>query len=473
MGARTVQVCLVIGNGAELLEQGVPKGLRAPRPLPRVPKIRIVVLNYNGGDLTIRCLRSVIDGLRADVAAEIVLVDNGSSDGVADRVRRELADVRVVASDVNRGFAGGNNLALADLDDVDLVALVNNDVTVTPGWLDPLIDELRSDTALGAASPKVLFEGRYRRLDLTTTPEPPWRADRRARGLRIIDVSADIRRNAGAEPTRCTVWYDGGFYEPERDGSSVARWSMSDAALFVAVPDESSESSSVALLIDSATDKAAEVVSGERHHQLAIRQGRHRYEVTLGGDPFDLINNLGSELVDGGYGADRGWLEPDHGQHDTPADVFAWSGGAVVLRADYLRDVGVFDERLFLYYEDLELSWRGRRRGWRYRYVPTSVVRHVHAATAGKDPSGALYFNERNHLLVLARHGSRRVFARAVIKFVAVSASYVRRDVIAPMLRGARPSTRIVRTRSRAFGGFIVRLPGQLRDRGLTDRSAR
>ncbi len=50
--------------------------------------------------------------------------------------------------------------------------------------------------------------------------------------------------------------------------------------------------------------------------------------------------------------------------------MFAWCGGAVLLRADYLVDVGTFDERFFLYYEDTDLSWRGRHKGWRYQYVP-------------------------------------------------------------------------------------------------------
>ena len=48
-------------------------------------------------------------------------------------------------------------------------------------------------------------------------------------------------------------------------------------------------------------------------------------------------------------------------------DVQAWCGGAVLLRASYLADVGGFDERLFLYYEDVDLSMRGTERGWRYR----------------------------------------------------------------------------------------------------------
>ncbi len=56
--------------------------------------------------------------------------------------------------------------------------------------------------------------------------------------------------------------------------------------------------------------------------------------------------------------------------------------GAAPKRA-YLDDVGTFDERFFLYYEDTDLSWRGQLRGWRYVYAPGAVVRHHHASSAG------------------------------------------------------------------------------------------
>jgi hypothetical protein len=178
-------------------------------------------------------------------------------------------------------------------------------------------------------------------------------------------------------------------------------------------------------------------------------------------------------LLPSGYAADRGWLEPDRGQYDTAADVFAWCGGAVLLRSDYLIDVGLFDERLFLYYEDLELSWRGRRRGWRYRYVPDSVVRHAHAATAQEGSPLARYFNERNRMLVLARHASLRDFGSAVFRYLLSTASYGRREVVAPALRGEHPHPDFVRTRFRSLFGFLARVPAQLRDRSLTSRSAR
>ena len=134
-----------------------------------------------------------------------------------------------------------------------------------------------------------------------------------------------------------------------------------------------------------------------------------------------------------------------------------------------------FDERLFLYYEDLELSWRGRRRGWRYRYVPGSVVRHAHAATAGQDSAVARYYNERNRLLVLARHATLQRLLPAVFRYV-LSTAFVRpRETWwRRCCEVSAHAPDIVGTRLRSlFAVFVGGAPAQLRDRRVTSRSAR
>ena len=148
----------------------------------------------------------------------------------------------------------------------------------------------------------------------------------------------------------------------------------------------------------------------------------------------------------------RGFFEPDDGQFDEPAEVFGWCGAGVLLRRTYLDDVGLFDEDLFVYYEDLELSWRGTEHGWRYRTVPTSVVRHVHAVTSGRGSRLKQYYDERNRLLVVARHGTTTTASAAALRSLFVTASYARRDVLAPMLRGRAPRPDVAWRRLRAWG---------------------
>lgn len=116
------------------------------------------------------------------------------------------------------------------------------------------------------------------------------------------------------------------------------------------------------------------------------------------------VNSVGVELGRDGAGRDIG-----HGEVDGPAfaetgDIQIFTGGAVVFAAPFLRDLGCFDERFFLYYEDVDLALRGAARGWRYRCVPASRVWHRGSATTEAAGHLATYLRERNRLWILIRH---------------------------------------------------------------------
>ncbi len=91
----------------------------------------------------------------------------------------------------------------------------------------------------------------------------------------------------------------------------------------------------------------------------------------------------------------------------------------MLLSARYLREVGTFDDRYFMYYEDTDLSWRGRLAGWRYCYVPESVVRHEHAASSKEGSALFMHYVERNRFL---DPGSQRAVVDARRGFVRVPA---------------------------------------------------
>jgi GT2 family glycosyltransferase len=424
------------------------------------PRVRVVTVNYDGGPLTLEC----IEHLRATEwpreRIELVLVDNASSDGVVEEIRRRWPDVRVVESAVNRGFAGGTNLGIGDVADVDYVAFVNNDVFVRRDWLAPLVAVLEADPTVGAACPKILFATPFVEVELTVSTSRRGRGDRRDLGARVLGVEI-----AGEDVTDGVQWWRG-FWGPEPGPSSphATQWSADSAVLRVPVRGDAAPTT---VRICVVGDDAGSIVlrAGDVPVSAALTTTPTWHDVAVARPPVTVVNNAGSVLTSDGHGADRGWLEPDDGRYDETADVFAWCGAAVVLSSAYLADVGRLDERLFLYYEDLELSWRGRERGWRYRYVPESVVRHVHAATAGEHSSLARYQNERNHLLVLARHAPAGDAIRAAARSLLITASYARRDVVSPMLRGEQPSPEIVRDRARAFAGYLRLLPAMARER--------
>ena len=79
-------------------------------------------------------------------------------------------------------------------------------------------------------------------------------------------------------------------------------------------------------------------------------------------------------------------------------EIEIFTGGAVVFDADLLTATGGFDERLFLYYEDVDLARRGRRLGWRYRVVPESTVEHRRSTSTGERPDETLFLQERNRI---------------------------------------------------------------------------
>ncbi len=414
--------------------------------------IRAVVLNYNGGELTLECLRRLRATEWPADRFSVVLVDNASSDGVVAATRDEMPDVRIITSERNLGFAGGCNLALRDLDDIDYVALVNSDVLVEPGWLEPLARAFSRDPTLGAACPKILFAPRFREVELRSGTHIPGRGDTRRLGVRVSGA-----RVGGTDVWRDTQLYEG-FWGPEPGSEDLtAQWTSGRAVLRVPVTD-SHPADACELRLAAGEFATVTVVSGSREASLTVGPQPAWHTVPLDGKPFDVINNVGNVVTGDGYGADRGYLERDHGQYDVPEYVFAWSGAAVLLATAYLADVGLFDEDLCLYYEDLDLAWRGRERGWRYNYVPGSAVRHVHSASTIEGSPLFDYYNERNRLLTLTRHADRRTVAKALARYLLVTASYTRRDVVSPILRAQPPRPRIPLRRLKALGGYAVAL---------------
>ncbi len=106
---------------------------------PDTSAATVVIPNWNGRDLLERYLPSVIEALAGNTANEILVVDNGSDDGSVEFMRRVFPQVRVVALDRNLGFGGGSNAGFRAAKN-DIVVLLNSDMRVDSGFLQPLLD---------------------------------------------------------------------------------------------------------------------------------------------------------------------------------------------------------------------------------------------------------------------------------------------------------------------------------------------
>jgi GT2 family glycosyltransferase len=127
----------------------------------------------------------------------------------------------------------------------------------------------------------------------------------------------------------------------------------------------------------------------------------------------ERVNSVGVTLDAAFAGSDIGFGEPDGPAWHTARDIDVFTGGAVLLRAELILDTAGFDERYFLYYEDVDLALRGAEHGWRYRCEPRSVVRHRFGDTTRELGAERARLLERNRLRAAARHADPATLARA------------------------------------------------------------
>ena len=225
-----------------------------------------VVINYEAGEALYECVRSLLDDTSAGRPPEVVVVDNGSSDGSAAEVARAMPAVTVLHPGANLGYARAANIGIAATH-APVVAVCNPDLEVEKGAGGALVRRLATEADLGAVGPLI------RNTDGTIYPSA--RSDPRV-------------RDAVGHGLLGLVWRTNPFTR--------------------------------------------------RYRQLDADPSR-------------------------------------------PRDVDWVSGAAVWLRRDALDTVGGWDERYFMYVEDVDLCWQLRRRGWRVGYEPGGVVTHVQGAT--------------------------------------------------------------------------------------------
>jgi len=313
--------------------------------------VSVVVVNYRGADDTIACLHG-LDALDWPAEGiEVVVVDNASGDGSAERIRAAVPGARVVESPVNRGFAGGCNLGV-EQSSGQYIGLLNNDARPDRRWVTAAVEALDADAAVASVASKVLdWEGQ-------------------------------------------------------------------------------------------------------------------------------TIDYVDSSLTWFGMGYKREVEQPDTGAYDESRDVLFGTGAAMFVRADVWHEVGGFDERYFMFYEDVDLGWRLNLLGHRVRYVPGSVAYHRHhASMKGYGPWREHFLLERNALFTLYKNYGDETLASALPAAMALA---VRRGVsrgdddpgALDLARGAPPDeppraevSKEMLAPVYAVDAFVEALPGLHRDR--------
>ena len=233
------------------------------------PGVAVLIVNYNGGTLLSRSLEALSRQTVRDV--RVIVVDNASSDGSADRIEGRYANVMLVRAGSNLGFAAGNNLALRHAGGAQWIALLNPDAFPEPDWLEKLV-------LAAFAWPAFSFFGS--RMLLADAPQ-------------LLDGTGDVYHASGM------AW--------------------------------------------------------RRDHGIPV---------------------------------DRSAAEA--------GEIFGPCAAAALYARTAIEEAAGFDERYFCYHEDVDLAFRLRLLGYRCRYVPDAVVRHVGSGIAGWRSEFATYHGQRN-----------------------------------------------------------------------------
>jgi len=234
-------------------------------------RLSIVVVTWNNAGIIRQCLKS-LQSISDYPDAEIILVDNASSDGTADIVEREFPAINLVRSRTNLGFAGGNNIGIRKSNG-KYVSLINSDVVATQGSLDTLLQYMEEHPDIGVLGPKMIM------------PD-------------------------GTVGASCMCF------------PTVANWFWRALALDVV---------------------------------------------------FKHSRRFGAYLM-------------TYFQYDRPSDVDVLTGWFWMIRREAMEQVGLLDERFFMYGEDIDWCRRFRDAGWRVVFFPRATAIHCCAASSSRAP---------------------------------------------------------------------------------------
>ena len=240
------------------------------------PTVSVIVVSWNGENVITECLESLLAQTISDF--EIIVVDNGSTDGTVEKIKSIGSRIRLIENPENLGFAAANNIGYQESTG-HYLALLNQDARAEPNWLEELVRAAETHSEAGMIASRVLRPG-----------------------------------------TPATI----------------------DSAGLAVYPD--------------------------------------------------------------GLNRTRGGGEPDGERFSREEEVFAPSGSAAFYRREMIEQAGFYDERTFLYGDDVELGFRGRLMGWNCRYHPDAVAYHPLPGRPELDPREKLYYVELNRIRVALKY---------------------------------------------------------------------
>lgn len=387
--------------------------------MKKIPKVSVIIVNYNGKYFLRECLNSVLDVDFPKSQYEVILVDNDSRDGSIEYVTENFPDVKIVHSKTNLGFADGCNLGVKN-SSAEFVVFLNTDTRVDKLWLKSLVRRIQSDKNIAAVNSKVFLYHPFIELsihsDIFMRSEFSESVNFQSVGVLLESVLIKDKQ------LQSLIRYRKGFYDKEK-GIISSRWTKGDATILIPIYPKKrytyitltirSEKSNTNLKTDVSVWLGDKKLISDQLKSYEINQ----YKIKLKNSELKnkflyAVQNTGVIVFKSGYGRDRGALVRDHSQfyvidnlyYKKAAELNAFAGTSVIIRKKVFEDLGGFDGTYFMYYEDVDLSLRMKRKGWKIVYEPKSKVYHIHAGSSGEWSRLFSYNVEKNYLATLIKH---------------------------------------------------------------------
>jgi len=128
------------------------------------PLVYVIILNWNGKDLTLECLQLLSQCKYENY--KVLVVDNGSTDNSVNIIQKEFPEVDILELEKNIGFAAGNNAGFKAIGEQNphYVIFLNNDTIVDENFIEPLIEPLENSSEIGQTAPKIFYYSDVNRI---------------------------------------------------------------------------------------------------------------------------------------------------------------------------------------------------------------------------------------------------------------------------------------------------------------------
>lgn len=341
-------------------------------------KIALVTVNYNGGQIVIDTLLSLYQSQAAS-SFDLYIVDNDSTDGSLDVLKVKYPEATIIKAPGNLGFGRANNIALEMIlssNKYEYVCLFNPDMLFTNNWLTQLQMFMELNPKVAVVNPLIVYADKFNSVELNTSSKDIYFSveDYRSLSRKIGDFRSAVKHVSikKKEFTRINELNTNYYFVSDSEKVEVFVYDERGNGYDL-------ELGGIKISNRGLFTKLRKVLF-KLTKNLSLKIKKYTFatkDLKLVEENVEIVNSLGAGFKPGANLPDN--LFFGHLATEVPRDPFAvqlWHGACALIRTNALRQVGLFDPKYFLYYEESDLGMRLNKAGFIAYAVPGVKVYH-------------------------------------------------------------------------------------------------